>query len=76
MGAPDLSVLQDTGKDCYIVDVVATECSAAILEAAEIKRQVLGQKQSGRVPLQPIGKKKSKMNSLQVEMHALLLISI
>ena len=33
-----------------LLDVVTTECSAAILEAAEIKRQVLGQKTVGEGP--------------------------
>lgn len=31
-----------------LLDVVTTECSAAILEAAEIKRQELGQKTAGK----------------------------
>lgn len=33
-----------------LLDVVTTECSAAILEAAEIKRQELGQKTAGKGP--------------------------
>ena len=42
----------------------------------QFSAKFLVKKQSGRVPLKLIGKKKSKMNSLQVEMHALLQFSI
>ena len=33
-----------------LIDVLTTECSAAVLEAAEIKRQALGQKTVGEGP--------------------------
>ena len=65
------------GKFCFfLLSLIFEKVQLQFLKLLKSGAKFLVKKQSGRVPLQLIGKKKSKMNSLQVEMHALLQFSI
>ena len=59
-----------------LLSLIFEKVQLQFLKLLKSSAKFLVKKQSGRVPLQLIGKKKSKMNSLQVEMHALLQFSI
>ena len=60
----------------FLLSLIFEKVQLQFLKLLKSGAKFLVKKQSGRVPLQLIGKKKSKMNSLQVEMHALLQFSI
>ena len=60
----------------FLLSLIFEKVQLQFLKLLKSSAKFLVKKQSGRVPLQLIGKKKSKMNSLQVEMHALLQFSI
>ena len=65
------------GKFCFfLLSLIFEKVQLQFLKLLKSSAKFLVKKKSGRVPLQLIGKKKSKMNSLQVEMHALLQFSI
>ena len=60
----------------FFLSLIFEKVQLQFLKLLKSSAKFLVKKKSGRVPLQLIGKKKSKMNSLQVEMHALLQFSI
>ena len=60
----------------FLLSLIFEKVQLQFLKLLKSSAKFLVKKKSGRVPLQLIGKKKSKMNSLQVEMHALLQFSI
>ena len=65
------------GKFCFfLLSLIFEKVQLQFLKLLKSSAKFLVKKKSGRVPLQLIGKKKSKLNSLQVEMHALLQFSI
>ena len=59
-----------------LLSLIFEKVQLQFLKLLKSSAKFLVKKQSGRIVLQLIGKKKSKMNSLQVEMHALLQFSI
>ena len=60
----------------FLLSLIFEKVQLQFLKLLNSSAKFLVKKKSGRVPLQLIGKKKSKMNSLQVEMHVLLQFSI